>query len=649
MADRRRRWWRFAGVVLVLAVVLSTLALGGPAGAQSAEGDTGADATELAERYAPIIMLKAQETACDADGEPYAPTSVDIVLDNAEVLLRQVGGGNPVVQAGPGAADLFGLGEGFFLDFPGSSLEPALHLRAGLRTIRRSNAGHRLRPHRHQDGHPNRLAVQYWFYWYYNDWNNKHESDWEGIQLVFDASSITDALARSRRVSVSPSTKVASGRTGTQTKLERSGTHPVVYSSAGSHASYFGSAIYLGRSGGEGFGCDTTDGPSDRLEPAVVVLPDRIDDPTDELAWLAFDGRWGERQRGAFNGPTGPAAKDRWLEPMDWHDELRTDSVVIPGGGGPAAGVVTTFCGVVEAGSGLLISFTLTPARILLALGLTALFARWLIRRTDWGEVPPLPIRRERAAGQILRGALELSVRGWASVVVFGVVYVPATVLVAMLGALLAVLPLSGELAGLAGRQSGTSLVLAVFAGGLPHLIAVVTVNALVATSLDHDLDDQREGRREATRQVWSRKGALAGGLGRAFVVVVGLLITVVGIPLAIRQLIRYQFVPQVIMLEGVSGRRAMARSSELVAGRWWNTAAVIGVINVGVTAAALVFGLLLLVLVAGLPLWLFSAAISLIYGLVVPPAAAAQTLLYGNAVAESGRSTEGLSVGESV
>ncbi|MGB5758998.1 MAG: Vps62-related protein [Acidimicrobiales bacterium] len=648
MADRRRRWWRFAGVVLVLAVVLSTLALGGPAGAQSAEGDTGADATELAERYAPIIMIKAQEAACDVDGEPYGPTSVDIVLDNPEVLLRQVGNGDPVLQAGPGADDLFGLGEGFFLDFPGSSLEPGCIYE---RDFERYGEATPATVYAHivtQDGHPNRLAVQYWFYWYYNDWNNKHESDWEGIQLVFDASSITDALA-SEPSSIGFAQHEGGERADWNSdKLERSGTHPVVYSSAGSHASYFGSAIYLGRSGGEGFGCDTTDGPSDRLEPAVVVLPDRIDDPTDELAWLAFDGRWGERQRGAFNGPTGPAAKDRWLEPMDWHDELRTDSVVIPGGG-PAAGVVTTFCGVVEAGSRLLISFTLTPARILLALGLTALFARWLIRRTDWGEVPPLPIRRERAAGQILRGALELSVRGWASVVVFGVVYVPATVLVAMLGALLAVLPLSGELAGLAGRQSGTSLVLAVFAGGLPHLIAVVTVNALVATSLDHDLDDQREGRREATRQVWSRKGALAGGLGRAFVVVVGLLITVVGIPLAIRQLIRYQFVPQVIMLEGVSGRRAMARSSELVAGRWWNTAAVIGVINVGVTAAALVFGLLLLVLVAGLPLWLFSAAISLIYGLVVPPAAAAQTLLYGNAVAESGRSTEGLSVGESV
>jgi class 3 adenylate cyclase len=47
-----------------------------------------------------------------------------------------------------------------------------------------------------------------------------------------------------------------------------------------------------------------------------VVLPDNVDDPADELAWLAFEGRCGERQNGPFDGPTGPVAKERWLEPL---------------------------------------------------------------------------------------------------------------------------------------------------------------------------------------------------------------------------------------------------------------------------------------------------------------------------------------------
>ena len=51
----------------------------------------------------------------------------------------------------------------------------------------------------------------------------------------------------------------------------------------------------MGRSGSEGFGCDNTDEPSTRVEPEVVLLPDGVDDPADPLAWVDFEGRWGER------------------------------------------------------------------------------------------------------------------------------------------------------------------------------------------------------------------------------------------------------------------------------------------------------------------------------------------------------------------
>jgi hypothetical protein len=46
--------------------------------------------------------------------------------------------------------------------------------------------------------------------------------------------------------------------------------------------------------------------------------------------------------------------------------------------------------------------------------------------------------------------------------------------------------------------------------------------------------------------------------------------------------------------------------------------------------------GLLLLVLASGIPLWIFSALVSLIYILVVPLAALAMTMLYGDARAEA-------------
>jgi len=44
---------------------------------------------------------------------------------------------------------------------------------------------------------------------------------------------------------------------------------------------------------------------------------------------------------------------------------------------------------------------------------------------------------------------------------------------------------------------------------------------------------------------------------------------------------------------------------------------------------------LLLLVFVAGIPLWLFSGLITVVYAFIVPLAAVAQTLLFGDAVAQ--------------
>ena len=41
-----------------------------------------------------------------------------------------------------------------------------------------------------------KLALQYWLYYAFNNWNNTHEADWEMIQLVFNAASAVEALER---------------------------------------------------------------------------------------------------------------------------------------------------------------------------------------------------------------------------------------------------------------------------------------------------------------------------------------------------------------------------------------------------------------------------------------------------------------------
>ena len=111
--------------------------------------------------------------------------------------------------------------------------------------------------------------------------------------------------------------------------------------------------------------------------------------------------------------------------------------------------------------------------------------------------------------------------------------------------------------------------------------------------------------------------------------------ISVIGIPFAIRQLVRYQFMPHAVMLEALDGPRSLARSSELVRKRWWHTALFVAIVYAILGGVGLVFGLALLVVFTGMPLWTLSLIVTMCNVFVMPLAAIAVTMLYGDAVAE--------------
>jgi hypothetical protein len=627
-----------SGLLAALIVFVTVFGLAGSpvhGQAEGARAESEDPAQQLVERFAPIIMLKQQSEDCDVDGEPYGPSAADIVLDNPEVALRQVGRDDPVVTWAPGAADLAGLGEGFFLDFPGSSLSPGCIYESDFNRYTADEPAtiyaHIVQP---ADA-PDTLVVQYWTYWYYNDWNNKHESDWEGISLLFDASSIEAALASSP-TEVGYSQHEGGERSDwDSSKLEREGDHPIVYSSAGSHASYFSSAVYLGRSASEGFGCDDTSGPSDAVSLEVILLPDSVDDPNDPLAWVSYEGRWGERQRGAFNGPTGPASKDRWLDPLPWFDELRPSSVVIPAGDSEGASVVGAFCDVVKAGSSALITFTVSP--VVAIIGFLIIFSvlRFIFGRTDWTRVAREPLRRRRRVGQIIRAAFATYRGAPLLFIALGLLYIPAALFAALFAVAARLIPFLGEFIELARPSGGTNFFLAALAGGAVNLAAFVGVSALVAEFL-RGADRTIDGLKAAARTIWRCRSTLLRAFLRTYVTVVILIASIIGIPWGIRQLVRYQLVSQVIVHEETDARGALARSTELVRGRWWHTAFATAAINGMMFVTLMSLSLLLLVGATSLPLWAFSALTSLLYMLVAPLAAIAMNLLYGDAVAAS-------------
>jgi len=72
----RHRWPAATAIVVALASLIAPVGESQPVSAQEPADPE----RELVERYAPIVYLKAQEGPCDPDGEPYAPSAVDIVL-----------------------------------------------------------------------------------------------------------------------------------------------------------------------------------------------------------------------------------------------------------------------------------------------------------------------------------------------------------------------------------------------------------------------------------------------------------------------------------------------------------------------------------------------------------------------------------------
>ena len=215
----------------------------------------------LAERYAPVLRLVAQDEEC-GPGEPYEPIDVDLLFGDPTVALRGPWNTSDLVKIGPAATDLVNRYE-YHLDYPGSALDPGC---AYERWNRRLTAASPPTVYAHMatdPSHPGQLSLQYWFFYVFNEFNNLHEGDWEMIQLDFDAADAGDALSKTP-VAVGYSSHEGAERADWgDEKLEIvDGTHPVVYPAAGSHANKFGEALYLGSSAEAGVGCGSSTGVS---------------------------------------------------------------------------------------------------------------------------------------------------------------------------------------------------------------------------------------------------------------------------------------------------------------------------------------------------------------------------------------------------
>lgn len=584
-------------------------------------------AQRLIDAYTPITMLREeQDPPCETSAEQYEPTSVSTVLGNPSVELERVeedGTEKPLKRA-PSAADLAGLGNPYHLDLPGDPLgDTCVYARDFARLKEEGGAPPTTYAHiAHQVGRHG-LALQYWFFWYFNQFNDLHEGDWEGMQITFEADAPGQALAEG------PSEMILFQHAGGEragwedAKVEKEGTHPVVYPAAGSHATFYDSTVYVQNgSKGSGVGCDNTSEPLRELRLHPIAVP-TFPTTTGRFKWLTYFGHWGEKEAGYNNGPTGPLTKAQWLEPFSWMEEQRTTSPRVPGGSFAGPAVSGAFCGAVSAVSDVINAESRSRPAAIAMIAIPALLLILFVGLTRWGPVELTELRQRRAFGQIVRAARQLYGRHWRTMVPIGL---SALLLVGAVRGLAALLAGERGVDSATGR-AGAHLALADTIESLGQPIAGALVAAVVIFAVRLFVETGEMGFLDSWRGMLRRFWRVVAGSVLPYVATLALAVTVIGIPVAVYKFVCWQFVQQEILIGDKGIREAFRGSSNRVRGRWWHAVRTLAFFWLLSIAAGPVLGFTLIFTNFSL-LWI-NVIGSIVFALLVPYVALGRTLLY--------------------
>lgn len=117
-------------------------------------------------------------------------------------------------------------------------------------------------------------SIQYWFFYAFNGGDlNRHEGDWEMIQVVLSNGQPSEVMFSQHHT----------GQKATWSQVDKEGDHVKVYVARGSHANYI--KPYSGK---VGLASDTVAENGKILRPTDYSLELLSDQP-----WLDFAGRWG--------------------------------------------------------------------------------------------------------------------------------------------------------------------------------------------------------------------------------------------------------------------------------------------------------------------------------------------------------------------
>jgi hypothetical protein len=594
-----------------------------PAGSSStsgqiATGDVTAAQQQLADKYAPIAMLKAQSEACDKSGEGYFPVTVDFLFDNPDIALKAKGDGKAsediVISQGITPQDLVTAGQETYLDFPGNPRDPECVYEEYFRQ-KVEELG--LEPTTYVrfivDEAERRLYVEYWFYYYFNDWNDTHESDWEMIQLTFNTTSVEEALT------MDP-IEIGYAQHGggelakwDDDKIERDGTNLVVYPSAGSHATYYGAHTFIGwGENGTAFGCDVTTAPHNETPLDAVVIPDFID-PAGPFAWALYEGRWGQRDSSVFNGPYGLNHGSKWNDPTESFSTWRFTTLKVPDSKAGGLNATDLFCSLSKWGSKAVIYMGSHPwatgALLLVIVGIIGLS----IYRVWAYFMEALDIY-----GNEIRTFLGI-----------GMLAVPVGIVFHLLMYAIRKLPPVDWMLNFFNDSAGGNMTLAAIAGGAQQAAMTLIIVPAVIIAMKEIRQGIKPGVWRSYRQGLRYFPPMVVALALYVAALGATAFSVVLIPVAIYLAVRWLFYPQAIVLdEQKPGWNGLRKSWDVTRGQWLKTlGSTIGFLILALVPGPLI-GVVILIL-GGSRVQFANVVSSFLYGLLLPLAYIGLTMVY--------------------
>jgi hypothetical protein len=292
-------------------IVIITLVIGLFIVGSSFAGVVSALTDQDAEQYAPILYFVA--------GEKCFPVDISYAFETCD--LYEVGNPNPLLTSPINASLLTNYAsDTYYLDNTHGTVQVDDNGIENDYQSKIATLGYKV--YAHVDTTSN--IIQYWFFYAFNGGDmNRHEGDWEMIQVVLSGEQPTQVMFSQHYA----------GQTATWNQVEKEGNHVKVYVARGSHANYI--KPYSGKIG---LASDTVGDNGKVLQPTEYTIEVLADQP-----WLAFAGSWGwagADQSSASEaailgeaGPNGPLFREdgtMW-QPLSWAGNLQpaNDTVFI--------------------------------------------------------------------------------------------------------------------------------------------------------------------------------------------------------------------------------------------------------------------------------------------------------------------------------